>query len=87
MKVELKQIIEELSDALNLNDEYKISSLIDDNDNIAGWTIVKLLENGTIIPIKDKTFEDKPATFKNLKDLFEHYEEYPFILRCSEKRK
>ena len=68
MKVELKQIIDQLSEAIGLGKGFKVSALIDDeNDNkIVGWTIVKVYENGKIEPLKD-------VTFKSIKELIEAY--------------
>ena len=48
MKVELKQIIDELTDAINLPKGQKVSAIID-TDKIVGWTIVEVHEDGSII--------------------------------------
>jgi len=61
MKVELKEIINQLSEAIQLEDGTKVSALIDDH-NIVGWTIVTVFDDGTIKPINDKVY-------KNLKEL------------------
>lgn len=68
MKVELKQIIDQLTEACGLSDGYKVSALIDDeNDNkIVGWTIVKVCEDGRIEPIND-------VKFKNIDELINAY--------------
>lgn len=68
MKVELKQIIDQLSEACHLYKNYKVSALIDDeNDNkIVGWTIVKVYDDGKIEPLKD-------IKFKSIKELIEAY--------------
>jgi len=68
MKVELKQIIDQLTEACCLSDGYKVSALIDDeNDNkIVGWTIVKVYEDGRIEPLKN-------INFKSIKELIEAY--------------
>ena len=55
MKVELKQIIDELTDAINLPKGQKVSAIID-TDKIVGWTIVEVHEDGSIKPISDKKF-------------------------------
>jgi hypothetical protein len=61
MKVELKEIVNQLSEALQLNDGTKVSAIIDGNA-IVGWTIVTVFDDGTIKPINDKVY-------KNLKEL------------------
>ena len=65
MKVELKQIIDELTDAINLPKGQKVSAIID-TDKIVGWTIVEVPEDGSIKPISDKKFN-------NLKELILEY--------------
>ena len=67
MKVELKEIIEQLSEAINLAEGYKVSALIDDeqDNKIVGWTIVKVFEDGTIKPVN--------KNFDNLKELIKTY--------------
>lgn len=65
MKVELKQIIDELTDAINLPKGQKVSAIID-TDKIVGWTIVEVHEDGSIKPISDKKFN-------NLKELILEY--------------
>ena len=65
MKVELKQIIDELTDAINLANGQKVSAIID-TDKIVGWTIVEVHEDGSIKPISDKKFN-------NLKGLISEY--------------
>ena len=40
MKIELKPIIDQLSEAIELDDGYKVSALIDNREDIVGWTIV-----------------------------------------------
>ena len=65
MKVELKQIIDEMTDAISLPKGQKVSALVD-IDKIVGWTIVEVYEDGTINPITDKKFN-------NLKELISEY--------------
>ena len=67
MKVELKEIIEQLSEAINLAEGYKVSALIDnEQDNkIIGWTVVKVFDDGTIKPVN--------KNFNNLKELIKIY--------------
>ena len=67
MKVELKQIIDELTDAINLPKGQKVAAVID-IDKIVCWTIVDVHEDGSIKPISDKKFN-------NLKELIEKYHE------------
>lgn len=57
MKIELKQIIDELTDAIDLPNGQKVSALVD-NDRIVGWTIVNVYEDGTIAPVSDKKFNN-----------------------------
>lgn len=68
MKVELKQIIDQLTEACGLDDGYKVSALIDDeNDNkIVGWTIVKVYDDGHIEPYND-------VKFNNINELINAY--------------
>ena len=65
MKVELKQIIDELTDAINLPKGQKVAAIID-IDKIVSWTIVDVHEDGSIKPISDKKFN-------NLKELISEY--------------
>lgn len=65
MKVELKQIIDELTDAINLPKGQKVAALID-VDKIVSWTIVEVHEDGSINPISDKRFN-------NIKELISEY--------------
>jgi hypothetical protein len=68
MKIELKQIIDQLIEVCGLSDGYKVSALIDDeNDNkITGWIIVKIWEDGRIKPINN-------VKFKNINELINAY--------------
>lgn len=61
MKIELKEIINQLSEAIQLDNGTKVSAIIDGN-SIVGWTIVTVFDDGTIKPISDKVY-------KNLKEL------------------
>ena len=56
MKVELKQIIDQLTEALQLENGTKVSALVDDN-KIVGWMIVNVFEDGSIKPINDKVYK------------------------------
>lgn len=70
MKVELKQIIDQLTEAVNLQEGFKVSALIDDTTSkIVGWTIVEVSDDGTISMV------DKDMKFNTLKDLFDAYRE------------
>lgn len=66
MKVELKQIIDQLTEACELNKNYKVSALINDNGDISGWCIVKVYSDGHIEPINN-------IRFNNIKELIEAY--------------
>ena len=67
MKVELKQIIDQVTEALDLPDYLRVCALIDDIDNnIVGWNVAEIDEYGDIRLIFDKGFE-------NLKEMFKFY--------------
>lgn len=68
MKVELKPIIDQLTEAIGLDKGYKVSAMIDENkdDQLAGWIIVKVLDDGTLLPQSN-------LKFKNIKELIEAY--------------
>ena len=68
MKVELKPIIDQLTEAIGLDKGYKVSAIIDENkdDQLAGWIIVKVLDDGTLLPQSN-------LKFKNIKELIEAY--------------
>ena len=58
MKVELKQIVEQLTELINLEDGYKVAGIVDTNTNIIeGWQIVKVLDDGEILPIETLKFK------------------------------
>ncbi len=68
MKIELKTIIDQLTECFGFAENCKVSALIDDNTNeLVGWMLVKVNEDGTIEPI------DKDEKFDNLKSLFHFY--------------
>ena len=68
MKVELKEIVDQLTDALNFDDNIKVSALIDsDTDRIVGWTRVKVDEDGTI------TMVDKDEKFDTIKQMLQFW--------------
>ena len=68
MKVELKTIIDELTECLPLKEGLKVSALIE-NDEIVGWTVVSVADDGTISQIFNNFY------FKSLKELFDYYSE------------
>ena len=57
MKVKLKQIIDELSEAINLPEGQKVAALVDEG-NVVGWIIVDVHEDGRINTISDKKFNN-----------------------------
>ena len=68
MKIELKDIVDQLTEAIELKPGYKVSALIDtdNNDKLCGWMIVRESEDGTIKPVDG-------TKFNNLKELLEAY--------------
>jgi hypothetical protein len=62
MKVELKEIIDQLTEAVNIKKGEKVSALIDEG-KIVGWIIVKVNDDGTIKPINN-------TVYKNIRSLF-----------------
>ena len=65
MKVELKQIVDELTEAVGLDsNKFKIGAMVD-GDRIIGWTTVSVYEDGTMTPIGTK--------FKNIKEVIQYY--------------
>ena len=61
MKIELKEIVDQLTETIELKPWYQVSALIDtdNNDNLCGWMIVQESEDGT--------------KFNNLKELLKAY--------------
>ena len=57
MKVELKEIIDQLTEAVNIKKGEKVSALIDEG-KIVGWIIVKVNDDGTIKPINDTVYNN-----------------------------
>ena len=68
MKVELKQIVDQLTEVLDLRPGFKVCALIDETeiDKIVGWNVAEIDEDGNITPI----YEDK---FDTIKDLIDYY--------------
>lgn len=69
MKVELKDIIDQLTEAIGLEEGYKVSALIDteNGDRLTGWTIVRLYDDGKIEPLENPTY------FNSIKELIDAY--------------
>lgn len=65
MKVELKPIIDQLTEVVDLREGFKVCALVEDDD-IIGWSVVQLNEDGTIIPFDHHQF-------KTLKQLIDAY--------------
>lgn len=68
MKVELKQIVDQLTDALDLRPGFRVCALIDETeiDKIVSWNVAEIDEDGNITPL----YEDK---FDTIKDLIDEY--------------
>ena len=68
MKIELKQIVDQLTEALSLGEGFKIAACFgdDDKENIESWIVVKVLEDGTLLPQSN-------MRFKNIKEMFDKY--------------
>lgn len=72
MKVEIKEIVDQVTDAIRarnygnvrLNDGYKVA-ICQENGHIVGWVIVKIEDDGTLTP--------QSREFKDLSDLFENW--------------
>lgn len=68
MKIELKEIINQLTECFDFDKNVKVSALIDENTHeIVGWTLVKVNEDGSMEMI------DECEKFDNLKSLFQFY--------------
>lgn len=67
MKVELKNICEQLTEAINLKKNHQVAACFKEpgSDELVGWIIVKKDKNGTITPISEK--------YENLKSLLNNY--------------
>lgn len=64
MKIELKEVVDQLTKALGLREGYKVAANIDDDGHIIGWSIVKVDEDGNLYP---------QWSTPNLKELLQHY--------------
>lgn len=69
MKVELKQIIDQLTDAIGLPEGLKVSSLVDSKGEIKGWCIVKVYEDGRIEPVREN---EELRSYKDLREMFQY---------------
>lgn len=57
MKVQLKEITDQLTDVIGLPKNQKVAALIDDSDGtVNGWTVVECDVNGNIHPIFDYSY-------------------------------
>lgn len=67
MKIELKEITEQLTSALGLKKNLQVAACFKEpgSEELVGWIIVKKEKNGNILPHGEKV--------DNLKDLFEKY--------------
>ncbi|MBP5725077.1 MAG: hypothetical protein J6X18_16080 [Bacteroidales bacterium] len=72
MKVEVKEVVDQVTDALKARDYWNVwladgykAAICQDNGHIAGWVIVKVEEDGTLTK--------KSREFKDLADLFENW--------------
>ena len=74
MKIEIKQVTEQLTGALRLARNLKAAVLVDEAENIAGWCVVRQEEDGGIYPVSNR--------YDNLKQLLDadltQYQEYDF---------
>lgn len=67
MKVELNQIIDQLSEALDLSAGHRVCAyVLDDNETVVGWNIVNVDEDGKVEP----TYRDSCANIKELLEKF-----------------
>ena len=70
MKIELKLVIDQLTELLNLSGNRKVSAVINEeyDNEFLGWCLVRQEENGQIIP----QLGTRVAT---IKELFENFYE------------
>jgi len=70
MKVELKEICEQITEALPLKKNHKVAACFENPENgkLVGWIIVK--ENK-----KTGAIEPQGERYQNLKDLFDAYKD------------
>ena len=54
MKIELKQIIDQLSEDMNLQSPYRVAAIVDDETKtIIGWTVAKVGDDGALTAIEE----------------------------------
>lgn len=67
MKVELRQIIDQLTEALDLPKGHRVCAyVLDDNETIVGWNIANVDEDGKVEP----TYMQSCANIKELLEKF-----------------
>ena len=62
----LSQVVDQLTEALDLQEGSKVAALID-GERIAGWTRVYVYDDGTIEPVPGE------HSYSSIKELFEAY--------------
>lgn len=72
MNVDLKPIVDQLTETVDLVDGYKVCALIDNTDNtLHGWMVVHVSDDGTIVPYQN-------LKFNTIKELIEYYKKDKF---------
>jgi len=66
MKVELKEIIDQLTELITLKKNYKVVALVED-ERVVGWTIGEIVEDGTIV------LHPESVKYKTIKELASNY--------------
>lgn len=66
MKVELKEIIDQLTELITLKKNYKVVALVED-ERVVGWTIGEIIEDGAIV------LPPEPVKYKTIKELASDY--------------
>lgn len=58
MQVNLKEIVDQLTEAVNLENGFKVAALVnDEKDNaVVGWRVVKVEDDGSIKPVDGKAY-------------------------------
>lgn len=57
MKIELKTIVDQLSDVMKLPEGYKVTALMEDDGTLTGWTVTRVSRNGEIEPVLSNAHE------------------------------
>jgi hypothetical protein len=79
MKIELKTVIDQLTEALSLEDGVKVAAMIDFDDpkvpegKLLGWTLTKVFEDGST-----KIYDEK-LKYNTLKELFDNRRSFPRV--------